>query len=155
MVRKYPSLGDAKAVAMLAANGFLTSVLIVFSRPLGNLILGRSHVQAVLVLMLLAPLVALVLLGAGNALRALTLPAPVLPGNLASPPEIAALPFSEYRRRMSTAGYHEALREMMRFNHAASCFAARRFRLVERSVVCLRAAFGLWLLLMLRLAFGG
>jgi hypothetical protein len=44
---------------------------------------------------------------------------------------------------------------MLTHHHAVSVLSVRKFALVERSVSCLRGAFVLWLLLLLRIAFAG
>jgi hypothetical protein len=154
-VRAYPSVADGKATALLGAYGLMLSVLVASSRPLGTIVVGPVLGQALLVWLLLAPCVGLVLIGIAMALRALTRPVPEMPQSLAYYQHLSALPRGEYFAQMEGLGRKESLRHLMTHHHAVSVLSVRKFALVERSVSCLRGAFVLWLLLMLRLALAG
>ena len=153
-VREYPPLADRKAVALLAADGLMATVLLVFSHRIAALILGRPSPAGWLTAAILATLSSLVLIGAASAFAALTLPTPPMPDSLAYYPHIAALAPEEYRRRVRALGHREALRAMLDYNYALATLSVRKFRLVERSVACLRRTFELWVVLLVLVAFG-
>jgi hypothetical protein len=154
-VREYPPLGDRKAVALLAADGLMASVLLVFSGRIGAIILGKVQPLAWLTGGVLATLATLVLIGAWNAFAALTLPTPPMPDSLAYYPHIAALSPEEYRRRVRSLGHREALRAMLHYNYSLATLSVHKFRLVERSVSCVRGTFELWIVLLALVALGG
>ncbi len=154
-VRAYPGVADGKSTALLAAYGLMLTVLLSFSRPLGMIIRGPDAAQAFLVWLMLAPCLALMLLGIVSALRALTRPVPPMPQTLAFYQHLAALSRKDYAQQVETLGRTNSLRHLMTHHHAVSKLAALKFSLVERSVSCLRGAFVLWLLLLLRIAFAG
>jgi pycsar effector protein len=154
-VREYPPLGDRKASILLTANGLLVSVLIFFSEPLAALLTGRDFLQALAVVVLLTPLIALLLIGTWQAFKALVLPVPPMPSSLAFYPDIAGRSREEYVRSMKALTHRQALRDMLHYNYSFAVLSAAKFRMIERAFACLRAAFALWMVLMLRLALGG
>ncbi len=153
-VPQYPAVADGKATALLAALGLLVSTLVFFSRPFGQIIKGKDPVQAALVLIGLAPVVVLLVSGITYALRALTLGPPPMPDSLAYARHIAGRPAETFLREMRGLSWRQALREQLHLNYTLAVLCQEKFRLVERGIACLRAAFYLWLALLLRLVVG-
>lgn len=152
-VRQYPAVADGKATALLGAYGLILSTLLFFSRSLGELVKGPGLWQATAVIAILAPLLLLVLTGIWLALRTLTLPLPPPPSSLAFFQRIAAGDLASYETAMQGVNHRQALRHLMEYHHVMAVLCTQKFRIVERSVSCLRAVFFLWLLLLLRLSF--
>jgi len=150
-LREYPSVADEKATALVAANGLMISVLVLFARPVGTL-LAQSGWSPALVLLMLAPLGVLLLAGVTDALRVLVMPLPAIPRCLAAFPEVAGLPLARYSEEMRRMDHPQALREILHYNHTVAVLSARKFRLVDRGFACLRIAFGLWLAILLLIA---
>jgi hypothetical protein len=155
-VREYPPLGDRKAVALLAAFGLMTTVLLVFAGRIGAMVeRGWGSPLAWLAGAILAALVSLVMVGARYAFAALVLPIPPMPDSLAFYPHIAALTADEYRRRVLALDHPRALRHMLHYNYSLATLSVAKFRLVERSFRCVRATFELWIALLVLIAARG
>jgi hypothetical protein len=99
--------------------------------------------------------VGLVLAAAVTAYIAYTRLLPAAPPTLAVFRDIAARGREDYARAMAEMSHGRAMRDMLGYNHLVARLAAAKFRLVGRSLACLRAAIMLWMLLLLAMAVGG
>jgi hypothetical protein len=154
-IRHYPTLADCKAGAILAADGLMISVLILFNERLGHMVkvsAGSNLFETYLILTLLGSFAGLVLIGGYCSYRALTLPIPPMPHSLAYFHDISRLPLDEYRRRITSHSFREVVRAILDYNYSLARLSARKFDLVGRSTACVRAEFFLWIILMLAVA---
>jgi hypothetical protein len=154
-IRDYPPLADRKASAILAADGLMISVLILFNERLAPMVKvgdGSHLFENYLILTLLASFAALLLIGGYCSYRALILPIPPMPHSLAYFNHISSLPLDEYRRRITSHSFREVVRAILDYNYSLARLSVRKFDLVGRSTACVRAEFFLWIILMLALA---
>ena len=154
-VHDQPILADRKAMFILGASGLMVSVLLFFSHPLGMLARAAGAAASLLVLALLACVGALVIVSAVVAYFAYTRPLPAMPDTLALFRNVAARSPGQYRDQMLGLDHPAALRGMLHYNYSVASLAARKFRLVNRSLACLKVAIPLWMLLLLALAVWG
>ena len=154
-VHEQPTLADRKAMFILAASGLMASVLLFFSHSLSVLARAGGTAASVLVLALLACVGALVVFAAVVVYYAYTRPLPPMPDTLAFFRNVAARGAEEYRGQMLALDHPRALRGMLHYNYSVASLAARKFRLVNRSLKCLRVAIPLWMVLLLALAIWG
>ena len=154
-VHEQPTLADRKAMFILAASGLMASVLLFFSQSLGALARAGGTGASLLVLSLLACVAVLVVIAAVVAYYAYTRPLPPTPDTLALFRTVAARELEAYRAQMLALDHPTALRGMLHHNYSVACLAARKFRLVNRSLKCLRVAIPLWMVLLLALAIWG
>ena len=151
-VREYPPLADRKASVLLAANGLMVTVLLMFAGAVEQILTGPNRWAVALLSAVLAPLATLILLGAWNAFRALTRPVPPMPTSLAFYAHIAALTLGEYRDRVKGLDHDQAVRAMLHYNYSLATLSVLKFRLVDRSLGCARSTFLLWMLLLLMIS---
>ncbi|WP_435010759.1 hypothetical protein P12x_002037 [Tundrisphaera lichenicola] len=151
-VREYPPLGDRKASALLTAYGLMVTVLLTFSQDIGSIVSGENRWAAVLLLGILAPLAVLILIGAWYAFLALTRTIPPMPNSLAFYPHIAAQPLGGYLDRVKSLDQSSAVSAMLHYNYSLATLSVLKFRLIDRSIACVRATFKLWVVLMLMVA---
>ena len=151
-VREYPPLADRKASVLLAAYGLMVTVLLTFSAAIEKILGGTRPWLVLLMLAILAPLSALILLGAWNAFRALTRPIPPMPDSLAFYPHIASRPLAAYREGVRGLDYDGAVRAILHYNYSLATLSVLKFRLVDRSIWCARSTFKLWMLLLFLIA---
>ena len=154
-VHEQPSLADRKAMFILAASGLMVSVLLFFSHSLNVLITARGGAARAAALVALAAVVGLVLTAAVTAYYSYTRSLPAMPHTLAWFRNVAATPSADYSRQMRALDHPAAVRGMLHYNYSVASLAARKFRLVNRSLRCLRVAIPLWMLLLLVLAVWG
>jgi hypothetical protein len=155
-VREYPPLGDRKAVALLAADGLMTTVLLSFSGRIAAILGGGlARWDAWAVAAVLAAIVSLTLVGAWHAFAALTMPVPSMPTSLAYFPHIAALSREEYRGLVLGFDHRRAMRDMLNCNYSLAVLSAAKFRRVERSFACVRYTFELWIVLLVLVSTRG
>jgi Family of unknown function (DUF5706) len=133
----------------------MASVLLFFSHSLSILARSRGAFSSVLVLALLACVMALVVVAAVVAYYAYTRALPPMPDTLAFFRNVAGRPPGDYRAQMLALDHPAALRGMLHYNYSVASLAARKFRLVNRALACLRVAIPLWMLLLLALAVWG
>lgn len=151
-IRAYPPFADCKAAAILAADGLMISVLILFNSTLLELLKGELTIYWGLLALLLLSFTVFFLIGGGCAYVALTLPIPHMPESLAYFPEIARLDYDEYRRRVTALTHREVVHKVLIYNHSLAVLCTHKFSLVRRATACLRAQFFLWLVLTLIVA---
>ena len=80
---------------------------------------------------------------------------PPMPRTFAWFRDVAGGSSDDYARGMLALDHPAALRQMLHYNYSVASLAARKFRLVNRSIRCLRIAIPLWMLLLLALAVWG
>lgn len=154
-VHEQPTLADRKAMFILAASGLMASVLLFFSHSLYVLVSsGGLFIRAASFLALSAVAV-LILVAAVTAYYSYTRSLPSMPPTLAWFRNVAATPLEEYSRQIRALDHPAALRAMLHYNYSVASLAARKFRLVNRSIRCLRVAIPLWMVLLLVLAVWG
>lgn len=154
-IRNYPAFADCKAGAILAADGLLISVLLVFRDRIEAIFHGPNLLPTYLMLTLLASFAALLLIGGTCAYIALILPIPHMPESLAYFPEIARLDFDNYRARISTLTHRQVVHKMLIYNHSLATLCTRKFSLVRRATACIRAEFLLWIIITLAVTLAG
>jgi hypothetical protein len=154
-VHEQPTLADRKAMFILAASGLMASVLLFFSHPLGTLARSSGAVGSRVVLALLVVVATLVVVAAVVAYVAYTRPLPPMPDTLAFFRNVASREPGQYRVQMLALDHPAALRGTLHYNYSVASLAARKFRLVNRSLACLRVAIPLWMVLLLALAVWG
>ncbi len=147
-IRSYPPLADRKATATLAAVGLLVSVLLMFSRSLGQVILGPATLLAVSGWLLLAILAVLLLIAAWLAFIALNVPVPPTPETLAFFPHIAGRSRDDYLAGVKSMDARASARAMLNYNYSLSVQSTEKFRLLGRATSALHTAFVLWLLIL-------
>ena len=154
-VNEQPTLADRKAMFILAASGLMASVLLFFSHSLSALARAGGTAASVLVLALLGCVGVLVVVAAVVAYYAYTRSLPPMPDTLAFFRNVAARPRDGYHAEMLALDHPTALRGMLHYNYSVASLAALKFRLVNRSLRCLRVAIPLWMVLLLALAVWG
>jgi hypothetical protein len=154
-VHEQPTLADRKAMFILGASGLMASVLLFFSHSLGILARTSGAVASLAVLALLAAVVAMVVVAAVVAYYAYTRPLPAMPDTLAFFRNVGSRAPEQYRAQMLALDHPTALRGMLHYNYSVASQAAHKFRLVNRSLACLRVAIPLWMALLLALAVWG
>ncbi len=147
-VREMPPLADRKASAILAANGLLISILLLFYQVLGSGLSGKSIWLLMTANTVAVLMTTLLFLGTGIAFTALMLSIPPMPPSLALFSDIAGYSLEDYRQKMREMTHRQALEGMLHYNYSLSVLSARKFMLVERAMTCLRWAFLLWLSLL-------
>ena len=154
-VHEQPTLADRKAMFILASSGLMASVLLFFSHSLYVLVSsGAPFIRAASFLALFAVAV-LILLAAVTAYYSYTRSLPSMPPTLAWFRNVAATTPEDYGRAVRALDHPTALRGMLHYNYSVAAQAAQKFRLVNRSIRCLRVASPLWMLLLLVLAVWG
>ena len=154
-VHEQPTLADRKAMFILGASGLMASVLLFFSHSLEILARSRGAITSVLVLVVLVSVVVLVVVAAVVAYVAYTRALPPMPDTLAFFRSIAGRSPDDYRAQILSLDHPAALRGMLHYNYSVASQAALKFRLVNRSLACLRIAIPLWMVLLLALAVWG
>jgi hypothetical protein len=152
-IRHYPPFADCKATAILAADGLMISVLILFNSSLIELLKGEPNLFWGMLAFLLVSFTVFLLIGVGCAYIALTLPIPPMPESLAFFPEIARLDYEEYRGRVIGLTHRQVVHKVLIYNHSLATLCTRKFGLVRRATTCLRVQFFLWIVLDLVVAF--
>jgi hypothetical protein len=150
-VRQFPAVADGKATALLAAFGLILSAVLLLSRPLGLMIKSSPAWIALLLTVALGSLLLLLLAGVVFALRTLALSLPHGPETLAYFQQVAGRNLETYQAEVQAVNHRQGSRELLTYHHTMAVLCAAKFRIVEKGVRCLRGAFFLWLLLMLRL----
>ena len=153
-VHEQPTLADRKAMFILGASGLMASVLLFFSHSLGSLARAGGALASLAVLLLLG-VAALVVVAAVVAYYAYTRPLPAMPDTLAFFRDVGSRTPEQYRAQMLALDHTAALRGMLHYNYSVASQAAHKFRLVNRSLACLRVAIPLWMVLLLALAVWG
>jgi hypothetical protein len=154
-VHEQPTLADRKAMFILGASGLMVSVLLFFSYSIENLVRARGGFTAAAVVAALVTVAALVLTAAVTAYYSYTRSLPPMPPTFAWFRNVAETSLDDYSRRMHALDHPAALRGMLHYNYSVASLAARKFRLVNRSIRCLRVAIPLWMVLLLVLAVWG
>jgi hypothetical protein len=154
-VHDQPILADRKAMFILGASGLMVSVLLFFSGSLGTLVRGRGAGTGLAAAAAVCAVALLVLAAAVMAYYAYTRPVPAMPPNFAWFRSIAGTSRDGYEHGMRALDHPAALRGILHYNYSIACQAACKFRLVNRSLKCLRVAIPLWMLLLLVLAVWG
>ena len=154
-VHEQPTLADRKAMFILGASGLMVSVLLFFSHSLDTMVRSTGGVARAAALLALFTVGALVLAAAVTAYFAYTRGLPPMPATFAWFRDVADTTLDDYARRMHALDHPAALREMLHYNYSVAAQAARKFRLVNRSLRCLRIAIPLWMVLLLALAVWG
>ncbi len=148
-VRTYPPLADRKATAVLAAVGLMVSVVLMFSRPIGQIVLGGSLIASWIGWILVSACMALLMLASWFAVGALTVGLPEMPFSEANFSDIASVDREDYLRRVKALTYEGSYRAMLHYLHALSTQCARKFGLVGRAMAAIQGAFYVWLALLL------
>ena len=154
-VFEQPTLADRKAMFILGASGLLVTVLMFFAPSLQTLARSASRPATLVLLASVGCVIALVLMAALTAYFAYTRPLPPMPPTLALFREVSAKDPDAYVAAMHALDHRQAMREMLHYNYSIATQAAAKFRLVNRSIVCLRVAIPLWMVLLLVLAVWG
>jgi len=154
-VFEQPTLADRKAMFILAASGLLVTVLLFFSPSLQHLAHSAGRPGAVLLVAALVCVVALVLAAALMAYVAYARGLPPMPPTLAMFRDIGTKDPDAYVASMHALDHPRAMRDMLHYNYSVAAQAAAKFRLVNRSLACLRVGIPLWMLLLLILAVWG
>ncbi len=151
-VREYPPLADRKATILLAANSLMLTVLLFFSGAVERLFREGIIWLNILGALEVGCLGFLLAFGSYQAFKALVIPFPKLTDCVTFYGDIAAMPLEEYRRQARGVDYPEALRAMLRYNHAVSVLCVTKFRHVDLSTRCVRATFELWIILIVMIS---
>lgn len=154
-VHEQPTLADRKAMFVLAVSGLIATVLLYFARPLEALVRGVPPAFSALLVGMLACVGVSLLCGALLAYAAYRRPLPSMPPSLALFRNVAAQPLDNYVAAVRSLDHRRALRDMLHYNYSVATLAAQKFRLVNRSLACLRIALPLWMLLLLVLGVWG
>lgn len=154
-VHEQPTLADRKAMFILGASGLMVSVQLFFSTSLERLVRESGSASRIAVFIALATVGALVLAAAGTAYFSYTRALPAMPHTFAWFRNVAVTSATDYADRMLALDHPAALREMLHYNYSVASLAARKFRLVNRAISCLRIAIPMWMLLLLVLAVWG
>jgi pycsar effector protein len=154
-VHEQPTLADRKAMFILAASGLIATVLLFFAHPFEAMVRSVGGVAGAALVALLLCVAALILVAAMTAYTAYRRPLPPMPPTLAFFRDVAASPLEAYAAAVRTLDHRRAVRDMLHYNYSVATQAARKFRLVNRALSCLRLAIPLWMLLLLVLAVWG
>ena len=154
-VFEQPTLADRKAMFILGASGLLVTVLIFFAPPLQSLARHSGRPVGLALMVAVLCVIALVLTAAVMAYVAYTRPLPPMPPTLALFREVSARDADAYVAAMYALDHRRAMRDMLHYNYSIATQAAGKFRLVNRSLACLRVAIPLWMMLLLVLAVWG
>lgn len=154
-VRDYPPMADRKAGAILAADGLMLSVLLLFRLRFEAIIRGPSLVATYLVLFLIACLAVVLLRGASCAYRTLTMPIPSMPHSLAFFADIAKFGLDDYRAKLLSLSERDVVRSILDYNYSLADLSVRKFALVRRATSCVRAGFFFWVALILAVMIPG
>jgi hypothetical protein len=154
-VHEQPTLADRKAMFILGASGLMVSVLLFFSHSLYTLAQSGGAAARAAVFGALVAVGILVVIAAVIAYYSYTRSLPQMPPTFAWFRNVGATTVDEYSRHMLALDHPAALREMLHYNYSVASLAARKFRLVNRSIRCLRVAIPLWMVLLLTLAAWG
>ena len=154
-VHEQPTLADRKAMFILGASGLMVSVLLFFSHALDTLVRSGGAAAGTVVFLALLAVGVLLLTAAVTAYYSYTRGLPPMPPTLAWFRNVAATSLADYSRQMHALDHPAALRGMLHYNYSVASLAARKFRLVNRSIKCLRVAIPLWMILLLVLAVWG
>ena len=154
-VHDQPILADRKAMFILGASGLMTSVLLFFAQSLGTLAHSRGAAVALAAVTALLAVGVLVLSAAVMAYYAYTRPVPPMPPTFAWFRTIGEASREDYEQQVRALDHPAALRGILHYNYSIAAQSARKFRLVNRSLRCLRVAIPLWMLLLLAGALWG
>ena len=154
-VHEQPTLADRKAMFILGASGLMVSVLLFFSHSLDTLVRSSSGVVSAAIYLALLCVGTLVLTAAVTAYYSYTRGLPAMPPTFAWFRNVAQTSLADYSLRMLDLDHPAALRQVLHYNYSVASLAARKFRLVNRSIRCLRVAIPLWMILLLVLAVWG
>lgn len=154
-IRDYPPMADRKATALLAADGLMISVLLLFRKPLEAMLRGSGLGMTYLLLTLMASFAALFLIGGYCAYRVLTRPIPPMPTSLAFFPEIAKRTLDQYRDQVHSLSQRASIRAILDYNYSLAILSRWKFALVGRATSCVRAQFFLWIVLLAVVAVVG
>lgn len=146
---EFPILADRKAAFLLTASGLLLTVLFFLLDPIMGIVRGPHRVLAGISVLLLVAVLGLVVNGARLAYKAFVLPIPEMPECLAFFRHIAQNPFEWYDRQIKSLTHPQALRMILEYNHHSARQASGKFALVNRSLVSIRIAILLWMLLLM------
>ena len=154
-VHEQPTLADRKAMFVLAVSGLIATVLLFFAQPMEALVRGVAPAVSACLVLTVACVGASLLGAALLAYAAYRRPMPAMPPSLALFRNVAAEPLANYINSMRALDHRRAMRDMLHYNYSVASLAAQKFRLVNRSLACLRVALPLWMLLLLVLAVWG
>jgi hypothetical protein len=154
-VHDQPILADRKAMFILGSSGLMVSVLLFFSQSLERLYHSAGAVAADALVALLACVLVPVLVAAVSAYRAYIRPLPQMPDTLAWFRSVAQRAPDDYRTQVLALDHPAALRSILHYNYSVAAQAAQKFRLVNRSLACLKVAIPLWMVLLVILAVWG
>lgn len=151
-VREYPPLADRKAVAVLATNGLMLSVLLFFSEAIHGVVVGgedRFGIGRYVVILAVVPFAIALLIGSWAAFRALTMPMPAMPTSMAFFGDIVRLDREEYRSRVKGISYREALTDILHYNYSLAILSLAKFRRINRAIICSKTMVPLWVSILL------
>jgi hypothetical protein len=154
-VHEQPTLADRKAMFILAASGLIATVLLFFGEALEEMVRSAGAAAAGALVLALLCVAGLVLASAVMAYTAYRRPLPPMPPTLALFRDVAASPLETYAAALRGLDHRRAMRDMLHYNYSVASLAAHKFRLVNRSLACLRLAIPAWMLLLLALAVWG
>jgi hypothetical protein len=153
-MNEQPGLADRKATFVIGAGGLLLSTVLFFIMPLNQFV--RPGFWPVMVLVLSFTLACVTFLGMRIAYRCYTLPVPVRPDNLLFFQNIAAATSeSIYGSKLESVSEHDALRSVLDYNYTMAKLGAAKYRLAGQSLLCLRIAIPLWMVLLIVISLRG
>ena len=150
-----PPLADRKASFLLTASGLISTILLLFSQSLGDLLMHHHMAIRIVVLALLLPLIGLLIFGAVTAWRGFVVATPPMPPSLANFPDIARQGLDDYIQRLTAMSQREVVRAILHYNYSLAGQSVRKFRLVNRAFACFRVALVLWMLLLVIISVAG
>jgi hypothetical protein len=153
-MNEQPALADRKATFVIGAGGLLLSTVLLFIMPLSQFV--RPGFWPVLVLVLSFKLACVTFLGMRVAYRCYTLPVPVRPDNFLFFQNIAAVASEQaYGSQLQGVSERDALRSVLDYNYTMAKLGAAKYRLAGQSLLCLRIAIPLWMLLLIVISLRG
>jgi hypothetical protein len=153
-MNEQPGMADRKATFVIGAGGLLLSTVLFFIMPLNQFV--RPGFWPVLILVLSFTLACVTFLGMRIAYRCYTMPVPLRPDNLLFFQNIAAAPSeSTYGTRLQSVSERDALRSVLDYNYTMAKLGAAKYNLAGRSLLCLRIAIPLWMVLLIVISLRG
>jgi hypothetical protein len=153
-MNEQPGLADRKATFVIGAGGLLLSTVLFFIMPLSQFM--RPGVWPVLILALSFALACVTFLGMRVAYRCYTLPVPVRPDNFLFFQNIAAVASEgAYGAKLQSVSERDALRSVLDYNYTMAKLGAAKYRMAGQSLLCLRIAIPLWMVLLILISLRG
>jgi hypothetical protein len=153
-MNEQPGLADRKATFVIGAGGLLLSTVLFFIMPLSQFV--RPGFWPVLILVLSFTLACVTFLGMRIAYRCYTLPVPVRPDNMLFFQNIAAVASDgAYGTKLQNVSERDALRSVLDYNYTMAKLGAAKYRLAGQSLLCLRIAIPIWMVLLIVISLRG